>query len=114
MLIVLFSITVEMVKLRYRSLRCTGHVNNLSYSDIRWKWSNYDIGPYGVQGMLIICLIKSDGGNGRTSILVILAPTVYRVYYVLLTMITKGWFYQVGYHGSIISEIIDPIFTDLI
>ena len=66
MLIVLLSHIVEMVELRYRSLRCTGHINfNLSYSAIQWKWSNYDIGLYGVQGMLIICLIKPDGGNGQ-------------------------------------------------
>ena len=38
------------------------------------------------------CLIQPDGGNGRVSMLV----------------------YQVGYRGSIISEIIDLILIDLI
>ena len=56
---VLFSHMVEMVELSCWSLRCTGHGTfNLSYSAIQWKWSNYDIGPYGVQGMLIFCLIS--------------------------------------------------------
>ena len=48
---------------------------NLSYLAIQWIWSNYDTGPYGVQGMLIICRIQTYGGNGRIMILV---PTVYR------------------------------------
>ena len=62
------------------SLRCTGYVNfNLSYSPIQWKWSIFYIGPYSVQGMLILIYrIKLDGGYGRIIILVILAPTVNR------------------------------------
>ena len=48
----------------------------LSYLAIWWKWSNYDIGPYGLQGMVrLICLIQPYGGNGRIMILV---PMVYR------------------------------------
>ena len=46
--------TVQMVGLLYWSIRCKGHVNfNLFYSAIRCKWSDYDIGSYIVQGMLI-------------------------------------------------------------
>ena len=53
-----------------------GHVYfHLSYSAIQWKWSNNDIGPYSVQGMLtVICLIQPYGGNCQIMTLV---PTVY-------------------------------------
>ena len=63
-----------MFGLLYWSLWCTGQV--IFYSAIQCKCLDYYIGPYGVQGMLIlICFIPPYSVNGWNRILV---PMMYR------------------------------------